>query len=70
MLAVNYNDPLATALQYAEKYQAISPFPNFYLDNFFEPFFLEQELLYFPNLEKLKINYRTPIPPLVFYKFL
>lgn len=62
MLAVNYRDLHSVALQYAEKYQANPPFPNIYLDNFFDPTFLEQILLEFPDVEKLtdKLAYTNP----------
>ena len=62
MLSDQYKDLQATALQYAEKYQTNNPFPNIYLDNFFEPTFLEQILLEFPDVEKLtdKLAYTNP----------
>lgn len=62
MLAENNKDLQSIALQYAEKYQTNNPFPNIYIDNFFEPSFLEKVLLEFPNVENLadKLAYTNP----------
>jgi Rps23 Pro-64 3,4-dihydroxylase Tpa1-like proline 4-hydroxylase len=53
-------DVLAKSL--AEKYQNSHPFPNLYLDDFFDPNFLEKVLEEFPDLDKVddKIYYKNP----------
>jgi hypothetical protein len=62
MLSSQYTNLSVTAEKLAYIYQTNRPFPNIYLDNFFDPNFLEEVLREFPNVEKLKdkLTYTNP----------
>ncbi len=62
MLNEKYADLNAVAKALAEKYQQADPFPNIYLDEFFDPEYLKGVLGEFPDLEKVKdkIYYKNP----------
>ncbi|MCB0280803.1 MAG: 2OG-Fe(II) oxygenase [Calditrichaeota bacterium] len=62
MIAEQYADLQKTARQLAEKYQHNQPFPNIYIDHFFDADFLSQVLAEFPDMESVenKIHYTNP----------
>lgn len=62
MLAPRYSDLKQTAKDLSKDYQNNHPFPNIYLDDFFDPAFLRKILEEFPDLDKLKekIHYVNP----------
>lgn len=62
MINKEYNNLKALAKELKSKYQTNSPFPNIYLDNFFEEAFLEEVLGEFPSIDKLgeKIEFTNP----------
>ena len=62
MLNTAYSNLVEVSQKLAADYQNNTPFPNIYMDNFFEPDFLRQVLNEFPNVEQLKdrIYYSNP----------
>ena len=63
MLAKEFQDLDAVAEKYKEAYQTNAPFPNIYIDNFFNPDFLRSVLAEFPTLkekDKETIYYSNP----------
>ena len=62
MFSAEYSNLTATAEKFAKRYQTNTPFPNIYIDNFFDSHFLEKVLDEFPNVDKLKdkLAYTNP----------
>lgn len=62
MIREEFADLRQVAKKYGETYQTNAPFPNIYIDDFFEPEFLKKVLAEFPDVEKLKdkIYYANP----------
>lgn len=62
MLAPEFQDLAAVATQHREEYTQNKPFPNIYIDNFFQPDFLRKVLAEFPDLSMQKdtIFYKNP----------
>jgi len=62
MLNKNFEDLRKVASELAPKYQNNRPFPNIYIDDFFNPEFLQKIVDEFPDLDKLKekIYYSNP----------
>lgn len=62
MIRKPYADLHKLGKELAPKYQNSPPFPNIYVDDFFEPEFLKKVVAEFPDLDKLKdkIYYNNP----------
>ncbi len=62
MLNSRYSNLRQLAGELASHYQQNKPFPNMYVDNFFDEAFLESVLAEFPDVSKLKdnIHYANP----------